>query len=97
MLKKNVEGLEKMAADYLQYRYGMYLHADKASEGKAQPDWTHYNGACDMLAAFGCEWRRHYTGPDTEEGYSNINNYSHWVRFPSDDRCKRLNFDAWAE
>lgn len=92
MLKKNVEGLEKMAGDYLQYRFQMYLHS------KRDADWAHYRGACSMIEAIGGEWRRLYSGDETSEAQlGDIHFYRHWVLFPSDEKCKRLNFDAWAE
>lgn len=97
MLKKNVEGLEKMAADYLQYRWGMYLRWAKThGREEAKPDFVHYSGACDMLGAMGATWERTYRGT-TPEDLDDPKMYSHWVRFPSDEHCKRLNFDAWKD
>lgn len=97
MLKKNVEGLEKMAAGYLQYKYSMYLRWKNAhGEEEARPDFVYYCGACRMLEAMGATWERTYRGK-TPEDLDNPEMYSHWVRFPSDEHCKRLNFDAWAE
>ena len=98
MKKSNVAGLETMAAGFLQYRYGIYLHVKKVkglSWNDPCPDWNYYEGACDMIQAFGGEWRRNYSGADSEEQKLDIANYSHWVIFPDDERCKRLNFDAW--
>ena len=86
MTKKNVETIQTMCADFLQYRYSLYLRG-----GKRDADWNYYEGACDMLAAFGAEWRRFYSGDDVND----IKNYSHVVWFPDAERCKRLNVDAW--
>lgn len=95
----NIEGLEKMAADFLQYRYRIYLHTRKihnADWDEEIPDWIFYNGACKMIEAFGGEWRRSYRGGESDEEKGDPNNYSHWVIFPNDERCQRLNFDAWS-
>lgn len=91
MKKKNIEGLEKMAADYLQYRYRMYLHS------KRDADWAHYRGACAMIEAIGGDWRRHYNGTETEEDQQNPANYKHNVILPSDNKCEHLDFNAWEE
>ena len=48
-----------------------------------------------MIAAFGGEWRRNYTGGESQAELDDIRNYTHSVWFPSDETCKRLNFDAW--
>lgn len=96
MKKKNVKGLEQMAEDYLQYRWGIYLHTKKrCGEEIARPDFVHYSGACDMLGAMGMRWERTYRGNNTQEQLDDISLYSHWVSFPSDEACERLNFDAW--
>ena len=96
MLKKNVAGIEKMAADWLQYRWRMYLHAKKIrGEDKANPDFVFYCGATGLIEAMGGEWRRNYRGDESEEQLASPENYSHWVLLPSDERCKRLNFGAW--
>lgn len=98
MLKKNVAGVEKMAADWLQYRWRMYLHAKKyRGEESANPDFVFYCGAVELIQAIGGEWRRNYSGDNSEEQLNDPKNYSHWVLLPSDERCKRLNFDAWGE
>lgn len=55
MKKANVEKLQTMAQDFLQYRYKMWL-----ALGKRDADWNYYEGVCDMIAAFGGEWRRRY-------------------------------------
>ena len=96
MLKKNVEGIEKMMADYLTYRFKLHLRSEEESR-KPNPDWLSYIGATRLIEAIGGEWRRNYRGDDTEEALNNPANYSHWVMLPSDERCKRLNFDAWEE
>lgn len=90
MKKANVEKLQIMAQDFLQYRYKMWLNF-----GKRDADWNYYEGACGMIEAFGGEWRKRYVGDDTETAEADINNYYHTVWFPSDDRCTRLNVDAW--
>lgn len=87
---KDVEKLQEMAADYLQHRYCIY----KAFGGR-DADWGAYEGACLMLQAFGCEWRRFYSGDDTQEQLDDHRNYSHSVIFPSKETCDRLNKDAW--
>lgn len=92
MKKANVVKLETMAQDFLQYRYRVWLRL-----GKRDADWAYYQGACDMIAAFGGNWRRNYRGDDTDESSENISNYSHTVWFPSDEHCARLNEDAWKE
>lgn len=98
MLKKNVEGIEKMAADWLQYRWRMYLHAkEHRGDDRANPDFVFYCGATEMIQAIGGEWRRNYRGDNSEEQLNDPKNYSHWVMLPSDERCKRLNFNAWEE
>lgn len=98
MLKKNVTGIEKMAADWLQYRWRMYLHTrEERGDNRGNPDFVYYTGACGLIEAIGGEWRRNYRGDDTEEQLSNPENYSHWVLLPSDEQCKRLNFNAWEE
>ena len=98
MLKKNVSGVEKMAADWLQYRWKMYLH-DKEfrGEARANPDFIYYCGATAMIEAIGGEWRRNYRGDQSEEQLADPKNYSHWVLLPSDEKCKRLNFSAWED
>lgn len=100
MLKKNVEGIEKMAADWLNYRFRIYLNAKKRhydGEKYAEPAFIHYCGATALIEAIGGEWRRNYRGDNTEEALNNPENYSHWVLLPSDERCKRLNFNAWED
>lgn len=90
MTKKNVEKLQVMAQDFLQYRYRIFC-----TMGRHDPDWFYYQGACDMIQAFGGEWRRFYKGDDTEEQKNDPNNYYHVVWFPSKETCDRLNEDAW--
>ena len=98
MLKKNVAGIEKMMADYLQYRWRLYLHV-RAGCGRdeARPDFCHYSGACDLIQAIGGKWVRDYKGGNTQEEADNPKNYSHWVMLPTDACCSRMNFDAWKE
>ena len=99
MKKAHIQGLETLAADYLQYRYGIYLHTKKVlgndSDERPSPDFIFYDGACKMLEAMGCEWRRHYCGDSTQESLDDIKNYSHSVWFPEKERLDRMNFDAW--
>lgn len=92
MKKANVEKLEIMAAGFLQYRYKMWL-----TFGKRDADWNFYEGACAMIISFGGDWKRHYKGGDTEDEQNSVENYSHTVWFPSDERCAKLNEDAWKE
>lgn len=89
MTKKNVEKLEIMAQDFLQYRYRMFCGA------RRDADWNYYQGACDMIQAFGGEWKRVYNGGDTEDDMNNPDNYHHIVWFPSKEKIERLNEDAW--
>ena len=87
---KNVEKLEVMVQDFLQYRYTMFC------DGRRDPDWTFYQGACQMIEAFGGEWKRVYKGKDhSEEELNNPDNYYHTVWFPSKERCEQLNENAW--
>lgn len=96
MLKKNVEGIEKMMADYLTYRFK--LHLRNVAEGRENsPDFLSYVGSIRLIEAIGGEWRRHYRGDDTEQAIIDPTNYSHSVLLPSDERCKRLNFNAWED
>ena len=98
MLKKNVAGLEKMAADWLQYRWRMYLHSiKKRGDNRANPDFVYYCGACGLIEAMGGEWRREYAWDNSEEQLTDPAKYHHLVILPSDEKCKRLNFDAWKE
>lgn len=98
MLKKNVSGIEKMMADWLQYRWRMYLHAkDIRGEGASNCDFCYYCGATGLIEAIGGEWRRNYRGDDSEEQLNDPKRYSHWVLLPSDETCKRLNFNAWED
>ena len=96
MLKKNVSGIEKMAAGWLQYRWHMYLHskADRG-EGAANPDYCYYCGATGLIEAIGGEWKRDYWGDGAENELNNPDLYTHTVRLPSDETCKQLNFNAW--
>lgn len=90
MKKANVEKLEIMAQDFLQYRYRLFC-----TMGRRDEDWIYYLGACKMIEAIGGDWRRYYNGKDTEEDKLNVDNYSHTVIFPNDETCSRLNEDAW--
>lgn len=90
MTKKNIEKLQIMAQDFLQYRYSIYCRNQR------NEDFLHYQGACDMICAFGGEWKRGYTGKDNEtDSLNNPENYYHIVWFPSKEKCERLNEDAW--
>lgn len=103
MRKANVEKLETMAADFLQYRWMIHLTTKKLEEtgeitrpeNAQSPDFLYYNGACAMIQAFGGEWRRDYKGNQTPRELNDISKYSHTVWFPSDETCSRLNEDAW--
>lgn len=100
MKKANVEGLGRMAAGFLQYRYKLFLMGVKRGEESLNgnsPDYIFYDGACKMIESFGGEWSRRYKGGDNDEDRVNIENYSHIVTFPDDERCKRLNFSAWED
>lgn len=92
MKKSNIHKLEEMAQDFLQYRYKMWLRF-----GKRDADWCHYQGACDMIDAFGGSWKRVYAGDQSQEAEDDIRNYHHIVWFPDDEKCKRLNVDAWKD
>lgn len=95
MTKAQTAKLESLAQDFLQYRYTLFLHFRGEYKDKADPNYLHYKGACDMIDAFGGEWRRVYKGDDSEEAINDIRNYSHIVRFPDADRINRLNLDRW--
>ena len=86
MTQNNIDKLETMAQDFLQYRYKVWLLGDKRDA-----DWNFYEGACKMIEAFGGSWRRNFKGGDEDD----IKNYSHTVWFPSNDTCQRLNEDVW--
>lgn len=91
MTKKNIEKLQILAQDFLQYRYSIFC-----SQGRRDADWNFYEGATSMIAAFGGDWKRFYHGKDhSEEELNNPNNYSHVVWFPNKEACERLNEDAW--
>lgn len=92
MKKANVIKVEKMAADFLQYRYKIFC-----CMGRRDADWNYYEGACGMIESFGGYWQRSYTGGNSEEERNNSDNYSHSVFFPSDEKCARLNENAWSE
>ena len=101
MKKVNVAGLERMAAGYLQHLYRYYLNVKRNTE----PDdkgrdvtWVEYCAACRTLEAFGCGWQRTYSGdPSDENALMDISNYRHFVSFPDDNQCAKLNFDAWKD
>lgn len=98
MLKKNVAGIEKMMADWLQYRWRMYLHVkDACGKEQANKDFLYYQGACDLIQNIGGTWRREYTGDDSHEQLHDPKKYYHWVRLPSDKECENINFNVWAE
>lgn len=86
----NVETLETMAQDFLQYRYKIFCN------GRRDPDWAFYEGACAMIEAFGGEWRRRFVGDlNDEKQLNDASYYYHSVIFPNKERCARLNKDAW--
>lgn len=103
MKKVNVEKLQTMAAGFLQYRWRLYLMTKREEEAGnlkritnvENPDFVYYKGACTMIEAIGGTWHRYYNGDDTPEELNNISNYSHYVSFPSDETCARLNEHAW--
>ena len=101
MKKANVAGLERMAANYLQHLYRYYLNIKKntaPNDPERDVVWADYNSACNMLAAFGCGWQRTYSGdPADEDAPMDISNYRHFVSFPDDNQCAKLNFDAWKD
>ena len=43
LTNKNLETLETMAQDFLQYRYKIFCN------GRRDPDWAFYEGACAMV------------------------------------------------
>ena len=88
MTKKNIDKLRIMAQDYLQYRFKIWLCC-----GERDSDRIFYEGACAMIDAFGGDWKRNFKGGDEND----IKNYSHTVWFPSDERCKNLNENAWKD
>ena len=88
MTQKNIDKLETMAQDFLQYRYKVWLLG-----GKRDADWNFYEGACRMIEAFGGSWRRNF-----KDGNENdINNYSHAVWFPDNRLCENLDENAWKD
>ena len=88
MDKKNIEKLQIMAQDFLQYRYRMWLFGKKRDA-----DWNFYNGACTMIEAFGGTWQRKFKGGDEND----IKNYSHSVWFPDNTMCESLDENAWKD
>ena len=88
MDKKNIEKLQIMAQDFLQYRYRMWLFGKKRDA-----DWNFYNGACKMIEAFGGTWQRKFKGGDEND----IKNYSHSVWFPDNTMCESLDENAWKD
>lgn len=93
LTNKNVDMLETMAQDFLQHRYKIFC-----TMGRRDADWAYYNGACEMIQAFGGEWRRNYRGDvNNEEQLNDPSYYSHVVIFPNKEKCERLNENAWKE
>lgn len=88
MTQKNIDKLETMAQDFLQYRYRIWLLG-----GKRDADWNFYEGACRMIEAFGGSWRRSFKDGDKDD----IKNYFHTVWFPDNRLCENLNEDAWKD
>ena len=88
MNKNNIEKLQIMAQDFLQYRYKMWFFGKKRDA-----DWNFYQGACKMIEAFGGSWRRIFNGGDEDD----IKNYSHAVFFPDNRLCEKLNEDMWKD
>ena len=88
MNKKNIEKLETMAQDFLQYRYKMWLFGKKRDA-----DWNFYKGACAMIEAFGGTWQRNFKGGDEND----IKNYSHSVWFPDNRLCESLEENTWKD
>ena len=93
MKKANVKKLESLSADFLQYRYEIYLIAMK--NGDEVADLSFYKGACKMIDSIGGQWKRNYSGDNSKEQLTNIENYSHIVWFPTDTECENLNMEAW--
>lgn len=85
---KNIEKIQTMAQDFLQYRFKVWLLG-----GERDADRLFYKGACKMIEAFGGIWRRNFKGGDED----NIKNYSHTVFFPDNRVCENLNEDAWKD
>lgn len=88
MNQKNIEKLQIMAQDFLQYRYKVWLLG-----GKRDADYNFYNGAYKMIEAFGGTWQRTFKGGDEND----IKNYFHKVYFPNDMLCESLNEDMWKD
>ena len=101
MKKANVAGLERMAANYLQHLFRYYLIIKKntaPNDPGRDVVWADYSSACNMPEAFGCGWQRTYSGdPVDEAALMDISNYRHFVSFPDDNQCAKLNFDAWKD
>ena len=95
MKKTNVQKLEKIAADFLQYRYRIYLIVKK-NHVNDDADYLVYSGATKMIEAIGGEWKRIYHGKENnQDELNNINNYEHIVWFPTDSTCENLNLNVW--
>ena len=88
MTQKNIDKLETMAQDFLQYRFKVLLLG-----GERDADRLFYEGACKMIEAFGGTWQRKFKGGDEDD----IKNYSHRVFFPDNRLCENLNEDAWKD
>lgn len=91
LTNKNLETLETMAQDFLQYRYRIFC-----SYGRRDADWNFYEGACAMIEAFGGRWIRDFHGDNNDdEQINDASYYSHVVIFPNKEKCARLNKDVW--
>ena len=88
MTQKNIDKLETMAQDFLQYRYKVWLLG-----GKRDADWNFYKGACRMIEAFGGSWQRRFKGGSDDD----IKKYSHTVFFPDNRLCENLDENAWKD
>ena len=98
MKKANVDKIEVMMGDFLQYRYCIYLRSKELREDKdgASPNYVYYRGACAMIESCGGTWHRNFHGDENKpEDLDNPKMYSHTVILPNDDTCARLNVDAW--
>lgn len=88
MTQKNIDKLETMAQDFLQYRFKVWLLG-----GERDADRLFYEGACKMIEAFGGTWQRKFKGGDEND----IKNYFHKVYFPDNRMCESLIEDAWKD
>lgn len=97
MKKANVQKLEYMASGYLHHMYKNYLRlkvdtgVDSHSTNIA---WEQYVATCRAFESFGARWVRHFTGM-TDEDMNDINCYTHFVTFPDDRVCDKLNVTVW--